>query len=490
MTIVTNVPTGFVVPTTFNVFNYLRAAGSLISVPLTVAIVGTMSSAGTGVVGQVYDADDATITDALAGINSEAAIMCRQAYLCSRVNERGPRVKLTLIAEPGGGTAAVRTITCVGTATTDGNQIVKVAGRTFSIGVRSGNNASTNAAAIAAALNAKAEELPVVVTVLAGVVTLTHPTKGENGNDVIISVEQQVAGIVATAATGTAGAGVSDITAGLNALAPLRYDGICTANHKSADITAILLDVATRWSSASKKWGWYFLWERGTIGTATALAAAANHRAVLVGSGEGFLSAPGEGAVTMAMLVFSREKANAGFDGAIVPLFPPNQTTWYTDDEQNTAILAGLAPFIGITDSSGAVTENRAACVQMVTSKTTIGSAPDDRNRDIGVSRAGVHLALQLYYASQIALGADNNPDGVSVEDSEPLILDLASAILRAEARAGVISKRFVETDVAGIRQEDDATVLGRKNVKLPYHVQIILHQVVWVHDIIVGLGA
>jgi phage tail sheath gpL-like len=490
MTIVTGVSTSNVVPNTFNVFNYLRAGGSLISVPLVVAIIGVKSAAGTGVVGQVYDADDAAVTDALCGANSEAAMMCRQAFLTGRVLERGPRVRLTLLAEPAG-VARIQTITFVGSATVDGNKIIRVAGREFSIGVQSGQGQNTIAASCADQLQRRAEELPVVVTVATNVVTLTHPHTGVNGQDDVVEVDQQVTGCVATVAQTAAGTGDADITPGLTALSPLRYDGIAIANHKTADVTAILLDAATRWSPQSKTWGWYFMFEPGTIGTATTLAAAANHRAVIVANMEGCRNAAGEGAVTTAMLVFSREQANAGYDGATVPLFPPNAGTLYTDSEKNTAILAGLTVYEGKLASDGSVVENRARCVQLVTSKTTIGVAvPDDRNRDIAVSRVGVHVALQLHYATEAAVGADNNPTGVPQEDSVTLIIDLASAILRAEARAGIISKKFVESDVAAIRCEPDDVVLGRNNTLVPYHPNIPLHQVVFRHDITVGINA
>lgn len=488
--IITNVSTDNVVPTTFHVFNFLRAAGSLISIPFTVAIIATKSASGTAVVGNTYDFQDVASMDVLAGANSEGSIMCRQAALCAQLFGGGPRVVATFVAEPGGGTANVQLITCVGTATADGNQTVRVAGRPFTVGVHAGDSQNTNAAAIANALKLKAESLPVIVTVATNVVTLTHPTKGVNGGQVPVSVDQQVAGMVATVTTSAAGAGAADVQPGLTALSPLRYDGIAVANHTSADITEIMTDIAGRWAPESKNWGFYYVGELGTIGTATALAAAANHQAVIISCMEGCLSAPGEMAVASAMLVNSRARPNAGFDGAIVPLYPPTVTgTLFTPGEQNTGIKAGLTVFVGVVDSSGRTSTNRAKCVQMVTSKTTVGGNPDDRCRDIAVPRTGVSLAIQLDAASADALGAERNPDGVNQEDSEKLIRDLASAILRAEARASppVLSPSKVEADVASIGIEPDVTVLGRNNVLLPYHPETPLHQVAYVHNVIIG---
>jgi phage tail sheath gpL-like len=487
----TGVPADNVVPRTFHVFNFLRQSGSLRTIPLSTAIIGTKSAAGTAVVGTVYDITNLTTTeiDALAGVNSEGALMCRHAQTVRKMLQRGPAIYATFIAENAGGTANVQTITFVGTATADSNQIFRIAGRTFVVGIRAGNLQNTIAAAVANEFKTKADELPVTVSVATNVVTLTHPTKGVLGGDVIVTCEQQVAGCVATVATGTPGAGAADITPGLTALSPLRYDGIMIANHTSTDITAILADIAVRWAPESKAWAYYFVGERGTIGTATSLAAAANHHAVVIASFEGCLNAPGELAVAAGILTFSRERPNAGFDGAKVPLFPPATSTLYTDAEQNTAIKAGLTPFVGVKDSTGQVADSLGKCVQMVTTKTTIGANPDSRLRDIGVSRTGVALALQLDAAVEDVLGPDNNPDGVSQSLARPLLIDLAAAILRAEARATppVLNREFVEEDVAGLKAEPDPVVDGRNNVKIPYHPDQLQHQVAWSHDVIIG---
>jgi phage tail sheath gpL-like len=486
--VVTNVPNNLNRPQTFHVFNYLLQSGSLTAVPLTIALVGMKASSGTAVLGTIYDATDAATTDALFGIGSEAALMCRKSYECNVLFGRGPRVKVVSIAEPGGGAANVKTITCAGTATTDGNQKIRIAGRTYLVGVRSGDVAATNAAAIASVLKADQANLPVIVTVAGAVVTLTHATKGANGADIVVTVDFQVAGLTATAANTVAGTGVADCQPAIDALSPLRYDGIAIANHAAADITEINLDIAARWSASSKTWGWYFIGEMGSIGTATSLAAAANHQAVVVSSFEGCLNTAGEIATATAMLVWSRERPNANYDGATVPLFPPGAATVYTGPEVETAILAGLTAYTGVVDSTGQFTANRAKCERLVTTKTTTSSQPDARNRDIAVSRTGVALAIQLDIATGIALGADSNPDGVSQdEDTDDQIKDLAAAIMRSEAIAKVLVQSKVESDIAGIIVEHDTITSGRNNVLLPYTVAVNLHQIAWVHNIQIG---
>jgi len=488
--IVTNIPTNLYRAATFHTFTMQRAAGALVSVPLRIALIGAKSSTGTATANTVYEATDAASTDALFGIGSELALMCRKAYECATLFQRGPRVYAVPVAESTGVAHASAYAVTGSAATADGNVIIRVAGRTFTIGVRLGDSGNTVATAIVNALKVNLQNLPVVPTVGSNIVTLTHNTKGINGTDVKITIDQQVAGLTIGATTGVTGTGATDHQPALDALAPLRYDGIALANHAAADITEIVTDISTRWAPASKTWGYYFVGEPGTIGTATSLAGAANHQAVNVSSFEGCLSTAGEIATASAMLVFSRERPNANYDGAKVPLYPPPAATIYTTSEVETAIAAGLTPYGAVLDSTGAITQNLAKCERMVTTRTTSGSPaqPDDRNRDIAVSRTGVALAIQIDIAAGERFGGDANPDGtLQTEDTDGQIGDMAAAILRTAAGVNWLVKSKIESDIGLLLIEHDALALGRNNVALYYHVVVGLHQIAWQHNVQIG---
>src|ERR1051325_7495845 len=228
MSIVTNVPNNLLRPQTFHTFLASHVAGKLTSVPLSIALIGArVTGQGSAVNGTVYDMTGLTATDGdnLFGQPSAPAIMHRQSIACANFFQAGPRVFCVPIAESAG-VANVQMITFVGTTTAGGNQIVKVAGRVFTVGLNVGDVQNTVASKTAAELQKRAAELPVVVTVATNVVTLTHPTKGVNGGDVKVEVTQQVAGCVATVATGTAGTGATDHQPALDALSPRRYDGV------------------------------------------------------------------------------------------------------------------------------------------------------------------------------------------------------------------------------------------------------------------------
>ncbi len=479
----TGVPTTLAVPQTFHTFTYLYANRSLVSLPMRIALVGIMSASGTAVAGTVYEVADATQTDGLFGIGSELSLMCRMAFACSAFFQKGPRVYACPLAAPGASAARVQTITFTGTATADGNAEIAVAGRPFSIGIRSGDVQNTIAATANSVFLANNENLPVAMTVATNVVTATHRTATVNGQDVKITVGKTVPGVTIAVAQTTAGTGAADTSVAINALAALKYDGIAIGNHAAADITTINTDIAARWSATDKGWRYYFIGEPGTIGTGTALAAAANHQACLIGSFENCPNLAGEIATFMAMATFSRERPNATYNGMRGPLYPPPASDAYTPSECETAIAAGLTPLLPIIDSTGAIVAGQAKIVRMVTTKTTQGANPFYLLRDIGVSRTGIYLARQLDAAYEERFGADAAPDGTGLtDDTLEQIADTAKSIMRACGEARIL--RNVEADIGKLAKEPDPIALGRVNVDLWYTVVIGLMQVAWKHNV------
>jgi phage tail sheath gpL-like len=388
------------------------------------------------------------------------------------------------LAEPGAGTANVKTITSTGTATADGNAIVRVAGRTFSVGIRSGDVQNTIATAVSNALKTNLENLPVTVSVATNVVTLTHVTKGVNGLDISVTVDQNVAGNTLAVANTVSGAGVADHQTALDALAPLPFDGVVFANHAAADITEINTDVLSRWSYSEKRWRWYFLGEMGSIGTATSLASSANHQAVLIASMEGCLNTAGEMATALAMGAFSRDRPNANFDGLKLPLYPPAAATVYTPTEVETAIAAGLTPLTAQIDPfTRAVTDGVAMVERMITTKTTSGSSPFEVLRDLAVSRTGVFLALQLDAAYAQRFGAEANPDGTLLtDDTLGQIRDMVEGIMRTSQDFNILHN--VDADLVKLIVERDSVSVGRVNVDVSYTVVVGLHQIAYIHRV------
>ena len=471
-------------PQTFHQFLYTYATRALIPLPLRVALVGTKSAAGTAIAGQVYEVSDPTLNDTLFGVSSELSIMCRKALQTAAFLGQGPALFAVALTEPGAGTADVRTLTATGTATADGTAVIQIAGRTFQIGIRNGDTAALVGAAIETTLKQYAENLPVVVTRAAGVVTLTAPQKGINGVAMPLVVVSSVPGVTLTPAVSAAGTGVADAQVALDALAPLPFDGVALANHAAADVTQINADIAVRWGYAEKRWRYYFMGEPGSIGTATALTSACNHQALLVNSIEGCPSLPGEMAAALAVGSFSRNRPNANYDGMRLPLTPPPAAMVYTPTEVETAIAAGLTPCTAFVNPfTRAVTDGVVKVERMITAKTTQAGNPFRVLQDLAVSRTGIYLAQQLDVAYGDRFSADANPDGTLLtDDTVDQVRDMCERLLRAAEDAKII--RNVDLDLARLVVERDLMTIGRINVDIPYTVVVGLHQIAFLHRV------
>lgn len=494
MTINTGVSPTLNRPQTFHNFTYAFAQRGLVPLQARVGLIGAKMSSGTATVNTIYEVGDAPTADALFGIGSELALMCRMAFATEVVMGVGVLVFAVPIAESAG-VANVKTITITGPATADGVLTFHVAGRPFQVGVRNADVQNTIATAISNALKANLENLPVAVSVATNVVTLTHNTKGVNGLDVKVTNETSVAGVTVAIANTVSGTSVTDHQPGLDAFSAVPMDAIAFANHAAADVTEINTDIASRWNYAEKRWRWYFLGEPGTIGTATSLATSANHQAVLISSMENCQNTAGEMATALAVAAMARSQIqpNANFDGCKIPLYAPILASdIYTPTEVETAIAAGLTPLTAEFDPvTRKVVDGTSRIIRMVTTKTTNNSLPFAVLRDFGVARTGVAIAIQLDIAFNDRFGASSAPAGTLLtEDMVPSgsgtgqgqVRDMVEGVLRNAETAQWI--RNLDSTLPQLIVERDSQVSGRVNVDVPYLVVVGLHQIAYVHRV------
>lgn len=491
MTIQTGVSPSLLRPQTFHTFTFTPAVAGLTPLPLNLGLIGAMRPSGaTAVAGTVYEIDSVKTAETLFGASSELALMCRKYFETCALHGKGPRLFAVGIAEPGAGTANVKTITATGTATADSTAIIDIAGRIIMVGVRTGDVQNTVGAAVGNALKAVQDTLPVIPTQATNVVTLTHPTKGINGGDVKVTVLQQPVGTTLAVANTAVGAGVTDHQAALDAFAPMPIDAIGFANHYAADVTEINADIAARWSYSEKKPRWYFVGEPGTIGTATALAAAANHTGALFISMEGCRNTAGEMAAFGATAFLVRgEQPNATYNGMKAPLTPPDAATIYTGTEVETAIAAGLTPLTARVDPfTGQVVGNMCRIERMVTSKTTQGGLPYDLLRDVAVARVGWYLAKQYDVQYEMRWGGDADPNGALSDEEKPgQIKDMIKAIHRSAGNANPPILKNVEADLELLKVEPAVAPIGRYDAEPQYTPVLPTHQIAFSHRVRVG---
>lgn len=183
-------------------------------------IVAEILAAGTGVddtlSGEFGSYEEVA---AYAGDRSPAAYMAAQwfDFVGPEVGRPKGRLKIASIAELVG-TAAVQTLTFVGTASADGTWVLRVGGVVWRVAVQKDDDPTAQATKAQGAWDKMAakDRLPILVTFVAGVVTLTASVKGAHLND-IATVTLETPDITTTAtwsdvtmggALGTPGVGV------------------------------------------------------------------------------------------------------------------------------------------------------------------------------------------------------------------------------------------------------------------------------------------
>lgn len=475
MPIDTGIPTSIKRPGAYHKFVFSTYGLGLIPLALLVIMVGALSSSASQAAEspvQVFDEADA---DTKFGAGSEVALMCRKSLAQSRLQNSHPELWAIGIAEPGGGTAHAKTITITGPATADGNLEIRVAGRSIVIGVSSGDSANTIAAALEDALDTLAADLPVTAGVAGAVVTCTHVTKGENGGDVLYETVTKPAGVGVAYADGAVGSGVTDITNALGATLGKDYDGVAVFNRKSADITDAKTHTAEAWGYSVKRWRHVFFGDCSTLSNANTLSLASNDYTVIVSSYEGSPSLSGELAAAVCTYVFGKERPNANYDGGVIDIFPPAQTSVYTAAEVESALSSGTTPIVPTAEG------DRSKIVRLVTTKTTTSSAPDYSTFDLATTRTGAYIARQidaryeLEFPQELLVTADDAPENVLKR-----VKDMVLGIHR-EAETLLIL-RDVDDFVSQIKVEENPSVAGRLDVDDPFRVVSPLHQSAFRH--------
>lgn len=475
-------------PQTFHRFTYLRGGGQLTPLAQKVALLGTMlapSADVTGAAGVVYELNSADDAAKLFGIGSEGHCMAIEAYLTQRLLGQGPRIVGCCALEPAGGAKATFTITITGPATESKNLVLTAMGRRFKIGVSKDDIAADIAAAVVTEMSRFTDELPFTVAAVAGVVTATYRHKGTNGNDLDFTCEQKPAGVGVLIAAGVAGAGALDLSACYDAIEATDIDGFAISTRSGDDITDISDHVTAMWAPSEKRWRWGFVGDTETLATATALAAAANDRAIIVGSMEASPSMPFEVATALAVGAMSRERPNANYDGMELPLYPPPIASAYNGSEVESGIAAGLCVLTPI-ERGRIVVGDRVKLERMVTTKTTENNQPFLNCRDLAVPRTGAYMARQLDIKYAERFGPNANPDGVlEDDDSVDRVRDMVAALWHTAQANKILAN--VDADLGELLVEPDGEADGRLDVQTAMTVVMPLHQVAYSHRVKIG---
>lgn len=476
MGILSTVPSSLKRPGSFHEFVHTPAGRGLAPITNRVALLGTKTAAGTATVEQPVQVFDALDADTKAGKGSPLALMARKALETAQLKGVSPEIWIVPIAEPGAGVAHEKTATVSGPATESGNLVIRIAGRTITVGVTNGDSAATIATALDKAIDAMAADLPVTATAAAVVVTCVHTVKGENGADVSYSLVSKPAGVnVVFANTANVGAGVIDITLALDSLVDKDYHGIAIENRKAADVTDAKTHNDVQWGVQEKRYRWVFMADTTTISAANTNSVAANTKHIVNICCEGTPSLAGEVAAAAAVAVFAKERPNANYDAEVLPLFPPAAASAFTNSEIESLLASGTTPLVPTPEG------DRLQVVRLCTTKTTEGGAPFEALFDLAPSRTAAFMAKQYDAAYQVGfkqelLTTDPNNANNVLKRIRDVVIEKQRA---AEALEYI---QNVDTYLAQLLVEKAGAPVGRVLVSAPIEVVSPLHQTVFIH--------
>lgn len=482
MPVNTGINSSLLRPQTFHVLTYLRGSRALEPLPQRICLIGPKGDSGTATVAEVIRVSDPSEIGTLLQVGSYLYLMALKAFETIASLGQGPAVFVCPLADTTTKRQMTLTVVAAGGALEDKDLIIKIAGRPIVVGIASGLSQNGIASAIESKIDELAEILPVTASVATNVVTIVDVCAGTLGADITVDIVQQPSGVVVTAVETIAGAGALDVSTALDAIAGQEFDAVALATHHTATLTPVATHITSTWSASEKKPRWFVLGETGTIGTGTTLASTANHEGVLVLSWEQSRSLPCEIAAAGAVLLCSKNRPNANYDGAKLPLYPPPIAYAYTNTEIETALLAGLTPLSPVVDPvAKTVIDGVAKVERLITTRTTRNSLPFTLLRDVGISRTAWAMAKQYDIAFEQRFGSEAQPEGpLLTDDTMAQIRDMVIGINYAAEESQWI--RNVDDDKAKLVVERDSTAIGRVNLDVAYTVVVGLHQAAYVH--------
>lgn len=314
-------------------------------------LIGQKTSAGSATADTVVPCTSVDDAIALAGRGS----MLHRMALAWFASNKSTALWLGVLGDAGGGVAATGTIVVTGPATAAGTIFLYLGGERLTIGVNSGDTATTIATAIAAAINADLD-LPVTASSATGTVTLTFRHKGLVGNTYDVRVnfndgEALPAGVTATiTAMGGAVAGTTNptLTNLIAAMASIWFQIWAHPYTDATSLTAIETELESRFGPMRQQQGLAISSAAGSFSTLTTLGSGRNSKQSCIVAPDGVapLTPPMEYAAEVAALV--------AFYGADDPARPfqtlglsnaqaGHETDQWTVDERNLFLFAGIS---------------------------------------------------------------------------------------------------------------------------------------------------
>jgi phage tail sheath gpL-like len=453
-----------------------KALGAQQPEPHTVLIVGIQKTTGvTGTAGTTYPIVGETDGDALFGVESQAAVICR-AF--KRLN-KGSRCFAMGVAEAGGGAAAVGTFPFTGTSSAKGTLKVRIGDIRVSVTLASGTTATQAGVALDAAIDLVPRTL-FLASNGTGTVTLTCVHKGVEFNQVTIEVESIPAGLACTPVQPTGGTTNPTVSSAVIAnMADERYDTLISGFTDATSIAAFEAEMDRRDNPTVKQPGMVIAATAGSHGTLTTYGNARNSQFSQVMGTSTSPTPPWIWAAQVAARdaqVCETLNPNRPRKGLTLPdCEAPKKIDRFDVDERNLLYFDGISSFT--VDQSGMVAIDRLITTYQVNAQ----SLADATYLDVGTIRNlhGIYLEL-------LSIGAKHERDLVAPDgtDSDPGVPVLTPKAFKGELQSWYESlvrrgrakdtKGFVESLIVQINGADPTRLDTNLSTRLVSGLQII----------------
>ena len=405
------------------------------------------------------------------GRNSMLASMVKSFFAVNNQQETWA----IAVDDASGGVAATGKLALSGTVTAAGTLNLYIAGQPVKVAVSLGQNLSTLATAIAAAITAQTD-LPSTAAVN-GVtdteIDLTAVHKGLLGNDLDLRLnyytgETLPQGLTVTITGFSGGTTNPDLAATIAAMGDEQYHTIIAPYTDATSLTAMNTELESRFDAMVDKAGMYYSAAAGTFGELTTLGGTLNNRtASIVGSGNS-PTAPWNWAAAYGGLIAKHgaiDPARPFQTLAMLGVLAPASGQSFTQTERNQLLEAGIATF---TANAGNVLIERA----VTTYKTNAQGIADASYRDVNTLLT--LLALRFSVRARISqkfprtkLAKDGTNFGVGQAIVTPQIIrDELISLFRDWENVGLVED--IEQFKTDLIVEINATDVNRVDVMMP----------------------
>jgi phage tail sheath gpL-like len=348
------IPNLLLTPGAFIEIDSSRAVSGLSTLPNRVLLIGSRLVSGSVVAEQLVQVTRASDGIDFFGEGSQLARMVEVFKNTSKFTE----VWAIALNDDGGAVAATKTITVTGTATSDGQLLIWLHGVRIPVAVASGDDPTTIAASIDAAIGA-ADNVMFTPGAVAGVVTLTCVHASAFGQDLDVRenyrsspAERRVLpeGVSLAFANVVSGAGNPDIADAIAVVGPEYFTKWVSGYSDAVNVGAVEVELDDRWGPLVQQDGIQYIGISGTHSVLLAYGSVRNSEFTVAMSMGGVVnsSPTPEAEWAAAVAAVDSNEPDPARPRQTLPLtrvLAPEMEDLFTQSERNLLLDGGLATF-------------------------------------------------------------------------------------------------------------------------------------------------